>query len=327
MEEKILPYVSIIVPVYNTEEYLNRCIESLVSQSLERIEIILVNDGSKDKSLSICEKWEKKDNRIKLINQENQGLSAARNAGLKVARGTFIGFVDSDDYIEKNMYQNMYQFAVQNETDMVSCKFIDCYNGVVQKVENTENRVLNPEETLASLLKNTGEFTAHMCNKLIHHSLITQEMFPVGKTYEDSHVIVELIIKSKRVGVWGRGEYYYFHREGSIVESEFSTRDYSLLEAWENNSRLIMEKFPELEKEVDYRYYWTYFYLLDKMLKEKKKNMSEIKKAVKSLKKNRKKILTNPYFNKSRKIGFQCLEKSLFLYLVLYKINRMKQRG
>ncbi|MBY6839004.1 glycosyltransferase [Clostridium botulinum] len=116
--------VSVIIPVYNCEQYLDKCIQSLLNQTLEEIEFIFVNDGSTDKSRKILEEYKKKDNRIIIINQKNSGVSSARNVGLKYCNGQYIGFVDSDDFIEKKMYESMYNKAVQEECDLVICDYI-----------------------------------------------------------------------------------------------------------------------------------------------------------------------------------------------------------
>lgn len=116
--------VSIIIPVYNCEEYLENCIKSLLNQTLTEIEFVFINDGSTDNSLEILKYYEKNDNRIKLINQKNSGVSRARNIGLKYCSGEYIGFVDSDDFIEKDMYQNMYECASEKNLDFVICNYI-----------------------------------------------------------------------------------------------------------------------------------------------------------------------------------------------------------
>ena len=124
------PKVSIIVPVYNVEKYLEKCLDSLVNQSLHDIEIICVNDGSKDDSLDILEKYAKKDSRIKIINKQNQGLSAARNDGLKVAAGEYVGYVDSDDWVDLNFYEKLYESAKKYNAEIASGNIIRCGNKI-----------------------------------------------------------------------------------------------------------------------------------------------------------------------------------------------------
>ncbi|WP_206425633.1 glycosyltransferase family 2 protein [Romboutsia sp. Marseille-P6047] len=126
--------VSVIIPIYNVEKYLNRCIDSVINQSLKDIEIILVNDGSPDNCPKICDEYANKDSRIKVIHKSNGGLSSARNAGMKIATGDYIGFVDSDDYIEINMYEQMYKVAYENNVDFVMSDYYKVYNDSKKEV-------------------------------------------------------------------------------------------------------------------------------------------------------------------------------------------------
>ena len=130
--------ISIIVPVYNVEKYLNRCVESLVNQTLKDIEIILVDDGSPDSSPDICDEWEKKDSRIKVVHKQNGGLSSARNAGLRIATGKYVGFVDSDDDVELDMYEKLYNKATQYDVDFIVSDYIRINSNTI-KCMNTLN--------------------------------------------------------------------------------------------------------------------------------------------------------------------------------------------
>ena len=319
---KELPLVSVIVAAYNVDQYLDKCIESLAEQTMRDIEIIIVNDGSSDGTAEICDLWRKKDSRIKIITQQNQGLSAARNAGLKIASGNYVGFVDGDDYVRQSMYEDLFKQASSGSADIVSCPFIDCYDGLVKQIIQGENYIVTAKEALRHLLKNTGKFTAHMCNKLFRTELIREKGFPVGKTYEDSHVIVDLLLRSHMIGIVDKGEYFYCHREGSIVESKFSEKDFSLLDAWQKNRKMISSAFPDLKEENDYRFFWTCFYLLDKMLIAPDENTNNIKKMTGFLRKNKKSILCNRYFRRTRKFGFFILCISIRGYCVLSEMNR-----
>ena len=121
------PLISVIVPIYNMENYLEKCLDNLINQTLKEIEIICINDGSVDNSLKILKNFANKDNRIIILNQKNQGQGIARNNGIKIARGEYIGFCDPDDWIELNMFENMYNKAIQNQADIVECDFISHY--------------------------------------------------------------------------------------------------------------------------------------------------------------------------------------------------------
>lgn len=148
--------ISIIIPIYNVEKYLSKCIESLVGQTYKDIEIILINDGSPDHCLSICEQYSKKDNRIIVINQENKGVSAARNAGLKIAKGEYIGFIDPDDWIAVDMYEGLHSVIKQSDVDMVICGY-EYYSedGALdekRKYPIRENEIINQKEVMNRFL-------------------------------------------------------------------------------------------------------------------------------------------------------------------------------
>lgn len=140
--------VSIIIPIYNKEEYLERCLDSVISQTLEDIEIILINDGSSDKSLEICHKYQEKDNRIKVINQKNSGVSIARNRGMKEASGEYIAFIDPDDYIEQNMYSSMYKLCEENKAEVCICNFYIHNDLGIRPVTVRPTSVLNEKEEI-----------------------------------------------------------------------------------------------------------------------------------------------------------------------------------
>ena len=123
-----MPKVSIVVPIYNVEKYLEQCIDSIINQTLKEIEIILVDDGSPDNCPQICDDYVKKDSRIKVVHKTNGGLSSARNAGIEIATGDYIGFVDSDDYIELDMYEKMYNIAIENNVDFVMSDYYSVSN-------------------------------------------------------------------------------------------------------------------------------------------------------------------------------------------------------
>lgn len=198
MDEK----VSIIVPVYNVEKYLDKCIESIVNQTYRNIEIILVDDGSPDKCPEICNEWAKKDDRIKVIHKENGGLSSARNAALEIAQGDYITFVDSDDWIENDMIQSMLTCAAKNDADIVCCGFyfdnVDT-TGHLQKFEKAEYE--NEEIVLNLLLDN---IRPEVCSKLYSAELINQFRFDESIKYaEDLPFNFYLMLKAKNFVVQG----------------------------------------------------------------------------------------------------------------------------
>ena len=177
--------VSIIVPVYNVEKYLSKCIDSILAQTYKNLEIILVDDGSKDNSGTICDEYSKKDKRIKIIHKPNGGISDVRNHGLKIATGDYIGFVDSDDYIAEDMFETLVSLLEKNDADISIVSFYEYYNGKLIGVRENENvEIMNKVEAIKELLIDR-KIQSYTWNKLFKKELFDGLQFPVGKNFED----------------------------------------------------------------------------------------------------------------------------------------------
>ncbi|MBQ8464939.1 MAG: glycosyltransferase [Alphaproteobacteria bacterium] len=208
--------VSVIIPVYNVEPYLKKCLNSVANQTLKEIEIICVNDGSTDNSLQILEEYANKDKRIKIINQKNQGLSGARNSGLKIASGKYVGFIDSDDWIDKNFYEVLVEAMEKNGADfsMAGMRIVGT-NGVLID-NNTPNCITENLAEKIKLLPNGS-----VCDKLFSLKLFrdNQLTFPQGKYYEDNIVLEKLAFYSKTAVFTNEVSYYYFQNTNGICHS------------------------------------------------------------------------------------------------------------
>jgi glycosyltransferase involved in cell wall biosynthesis len=210
MEEKKL--ISVIVPIYNMASYLEKCLDSIVSQSYQHLEIILVDDGSKDGSGEICDRYAAKDNRIKVIHRKNGGVSAARNSGLNIATGEYLGFVDSDDWIEGDMYQ----FLIENLT-------FDKFE--LPNDKSCTYRVLERAEALELLLQDRLIQSYFWC-KLFKRDLFNGLRMPEGKTFEDTfthHLIFE---KAQRIVLHNFPKYHYVQRSDSIFYNKDNFCDF-----------------------------------------------------------------------------------------------------
>ncbi|RBP03157.1 glycosyltransferase [Rossellomorea aquimaris] len=211
------PEISIIVPVYNVEPYINKCIDSILAQTFTDFELILVNDGSPDNCGRICDEYANKDSRIKVIHKENGGLSEARNVGLDTARGNYIGFVDSDDWIEPDMYELLHSISENNKCDIASCTSIIHYNDKVVKNGLHPLTIYNKEEALKTML--IGKlYDEVVWTKLIKRDLIRDIRFPVGLIYEDTAFTYKLIHKAEKVCCIGQAKYHYIKRENSTMD-------------------------------------------------------------------------------------------------------------
>lgn len=213
--------ISIIVPVYNVEEYLEGCIESILNQTFKDFELILVNDGSTDKSSEICNKYKEIDSRIKVIHKDNGGLSSARNAGLNIARGKYIGFVDSDDTIHPRMYEILYDLIKKYKADMSFCRFKRTYeiiNEGHQETKVMEVIEMNNIEAINSLYdKEIGVNLVIACNKLYNRKVFNDISYEVGRIHEDEFIAHRILYKCKKIAYTNNELYYYLQREGSIM--------------------------------------------------------------------------------------------------------------
>ena len=218
--------ISVVVPIYNVEEYLSRCIESIINQSYVNLEIILINDGSTDSSLSICKKYLKKDNRIVLIDKKNGGLSDARNAGIKKSSGKYLFFIDSDDYIHKNCIELAYKLLSENNADISVLSYKNVYGTSTiddDLISNLSVNVYGKNEALENLLYQKG-CTTSAWGKLYKKELFSDIEYPVGKVHEDLPVTYKLFYLSNKVVISDAKMYYYLIRNTSITGSKYNIK-------------------------------------------------------------------------------------------------------
>lgn len=275
MESKI----SIIVPVYNVEKYLSRCLESIIHQTYENLQIILVDDGSTDKSGDICDTYAKFDKRIEVIHQPNQGAGAAKNAGLDAACGDYIMLMDSDDYIESNMCDKMLIAMNEHNVDIVQCLFKRIY---INKEYSTRFcfesdkpvRSLSNKRFLFEMVYD-WKYTVFW-NKLFKASLIDQNIrFPVGRKIDDEYFTYKLVCNAKRVVNLNDMFYNYRMRNSSVMnESSQSKLIYDRIDSFIERYENISKKYPRLKKYYYDKlvetliYYKSYFSLEGNRLNE-----------------------------------------------------------
>lgn len=256
-----MPKVSIVVPVYNVEDYIERCVNSILIQTLEDFELILVNDGSTDNSGDICENYAMKDSRIKVIHKENCGLSDARNAGIDISTGDYIGFVDSDDYVEDNMYELLYRACIDNNINLSMCGRFDVYGQEkIPAFTLDESKIWTSEQAIENLLM-TNNIDSSTCDKLFRGMLFENTRFPEGKYNEDIFIVPNIIHEAKIMIHIGEAKYNYCHREGSITSESFSMKKLDLLEANEALNVLIDSCYPEMRPLADSFYYHSVVFL------------------------------------------------------------------
>ena len=235
--------ISVIVPVYNSENFICTCIESLINQSLHDIEIICIDDGSYDRSGVICDKYAQQDNRIKVFHRRNEGVSGARNFGIRVAKGTYIAFIDSDDCVHPNFLETLYKVCCDSDCDIAQCN--------VKKFTNIEN-IINCNR--CSFAITTGKEMVHKrfekdgwknivpCNKLYKKSLFNEIKFPVGKRHEDEFIIYKIFWSCECVAYSDAELYYYRQQKNSFMHKRNFEDRLHAIDAFEERAQFFSDK-------------------------------------------------------------------------------------
>lgn len=239
--------ISIIVPIYNVDKYIVRCVESLLNQTYSNLEIILVDDGSPDNCPQLCDEYAKKDNRIKVIHKKNGGLSDARNAGMKVATGEYISFIDSDDYIALDFFETLYNTMITENSDVVECSVVKFYEDNHFDDYNDDFSInnFNTIDGLSALISE-NPFHQHVWNKLYKADLVLDVPFAVGKLNEDEFWTYQVFGRAKKVTKIYKTMYYYFQRGSSIMGNTYNLKRLDALEGKANRQNYIEKNFSEL---------------------------------------------------------------------------------
>ena len=222
------PLISVVVPIYNVEEYLDKCVESIVNQTYENLEIILVDDGSPDNSPKKCDDWAKKDKRIKVIHKENGGLSDARNAAIDIAKGEYITFIDSDDYVENDYVEFLYKNLIDNNADISMGKQYVRYPNKTINTGSENKYVVNAHDCFDKLLY-SEDFDVSAWAKLYKLDLFKNVRYPKGRVYEDSATTYKLIDKSNVIVLNSKPVYDYIIREDSISNNSFTEKKMDMI--------------------------------------------------------------------------------------------------
>ena len=240
--------VSVIVPVYGVEPYLNVCVESIVNQTYQNLEIILVDDGSPDNCPQMCDEWAGKDSRIIVIHKENGGLSSARNTALESINGEYIAFVDSDDWLSPNWIEALYD-SIQRNDSLISIGAICSCSAIHKKyspITDDEDCLLSPIQMIKYISESNIRST--VTNKLYHKSLFENIRFPEGRINEDACITHELIGRCEKIS-YAKGCYYYIRiRNGSITRQSFSIKNLDLLYASDNMMKYYAGNYPKLAR-------------------------------------------------------------------------------
>lgn len=315
--------VSIIIPIYNVQKYLKKCLDSVINQKYKNLEIILINDGSTDNSLDIAINYKNTDKRIKLFSQTNQGLSAARNTGLKNATGKYITFVDSDDYITPDYVSYMYDLLKRNnfKSSLAICSLMNIFekSGKQVNMGNGLECTLSGKECIKKMCYQDLVDTCAYA-KLGSRELYKNFSFPTGKVFEDIGTTYKLFEKCKTVECGFKPKYYYYIRSNSITTRKFDNSKLNLIEMTDKMAKDVIQFYPDLSKAVLRRQVYSRFSTLNQTLEAKKS--SNIKRIQRNLidyiKKNGKQIVSDPNVSKRDKLAYIILNIGYPIYKITW---------
>lgn len=237
--------ISIIVPIYNVEKYLPGCIDSILNQTYENFELILVDDGSPDGCAAICDAYAEKDNRIKVIHKENGGLSDARNAGLEIISGEYVAFIDSDDWVAPTYLAKLLEALESTGSDICECGFVRTDKEITLP-ETVQKKDVYKSEKALELLINDNELRQCVWNKLYRRRCVDTVLFEVGKTNEDEFWTYQVFGRANSITKINDVLYFYFQRENSIMGKSYSLKRLDALEAKQQRQIYLEKNFPSL---------------------------------------------------------------------------------
>lgn len=317
-----LPLISVIVPVYNVEKYLKRCLDSIRKQTYSNIEILLIDDGSTDQSGRICDEFAKLDSRVRVLHKNNGGLSDARNVGIEEAKGEYITFVDSDDYVDEDLIEYLYKMIERTHTEMSICTN-RLYHEKTRKfqigADDGKNEVLTAHESIKRLLYGRN-FWVSAWAKLYKKDLFLNIRYPKGKLYEDTAVTYKLILKAGRVAYGRSCKYTYCVRNNSITRSAFSPRQLDLIEVADSAVSDIIRKFPGLAQAGMCFRLWARFSTLNRMFHVESEFYSTRREIIRFIRQYGDSVLDD--FNASRrdKLGIYCLKLGYPIYKMAWRL-------
>lgn len=296
--------ISVIVPIYNVREYLDKCITSILVQSYNNLEIILVNDGSPDDSETICKKYAKKDKRIKYVKQKNMGLSGARNTGVQKSTGKYIVFIDSDDYVNRYYVEELYRTIVSTKSDVAVCRYKYVYNQTenTDVVENGNITTYMNISKYSNLYNHLRDYTVVAWNKIYDRRIFDNLKYPVGRIHEDQYIICDILNNAKRVAYINEELYYYLQRDNSIT-GKYKLNRTDILQALKDKMNFFNKK--NMKKYYSYALY-DYYYQLIIQRNKVKSNFPNEKKIIGNIESEIKKykgdVYKSMYINPLKKV-------------------------
>ncbi len=314
--------ISVIVPVYNVEKYLTKCVDSIKKQTYSHLEILLIDDGSTDSSGELCDKLAEADTRIRVIHQKNGGLSCARNTGIAHAKGKYLSFVDSDDWVKIDMIEYLYSLIQKFHCRMSVCQHAVVKNGHEYYQDTGNEYKLSSHDCIEGMLYHKEIADTSAWAKLYDTSLFDTIKWPEGKLFEDIGTVYQLFEKSGTIACGECSKYYYFIRGDSITTSSFSPRKLDLLEMTDKMARDVLAWYPDLEKGVLRRRMYARFSTLNQMISGAGEYVKEKNEIIEFIKQHAREVLLDSKTPKRDRIAILSLLLSVRLYFFLWRVYK-----
>lgn len=284
---KVGPAISIIVPVYNIEAFISKCLDSILAQTFTDFEVIVVNDGSTDGSGKICDAYAEKDGRFRVVHQANGGVSSARNIGIDLAKGAYIGFVDGDDYIDKDMYGTLYRLCKENACDISICKLgREINHELVNPVKEPFLKEMDNREAMRQLFLGVL-YRFSLCNKLYHEKCFKGILFPEGRIHEDLSTTYRIFSNADKLMYTDYIGYIYVKQKNSILTSRYHEKRLDALLGWDEILPFMEQHYSQLHCEVNACFTYAFVDHINYILKqvtdkgEKERYLKSIQRYVK----------------------------------------------
>lgn len=319
--------LSIIVPVYQVEAHIDECITSILDQTFRDFELIFVDDGSLDRCPAICDVYAQKDSRIRVIHQKNQGLSAARNTGLQAARGDYIGFVDSDDFIEASMYEKLLDNLEREKADISVCGRYKVWGDKkIQEQKSNVYKVMDSAQALALMNTNVlGYFDVAAWDKIYKRSCFKGIEFPEGKLCEDWFVMYKLFFNARRIVYDSIPLYNYRQRTGSITHGK-KVNTMSLAASLEVLN-FVRTQQPQYVREAQFAYVFAGIGVIDNYIEQSSIDRKSIDAVYKKIKPYLQTTYRYPGLKGKRKVQLFMVKKAMPLYICCFKWIKRRMRG
>lgn len=312
--------ISVVIPIYNVEKLIARCVDSVINQTYKNLEIILVDDGSPDACPEICDDYAKKDARVRVIHKQNGGLSSARNAGIAAATGEYITFIDSDDFVNPDYVQTLYTSICEDETSLAISSHRAVYdNGTVIDRSNNRRCTLSSQDALKCVLYDDG-IDVSAWAKLYKLELFSDIKYPEGRLYEDAATTYKLIDKAGKVSLDSKVIYNYMIRSTSIAAGAFSPKKMDLITSTREMCDYIKNKYPELEKAANRRLVYAYLSTLSQLAQSKTAFPNEQKELMSFLKANGGSILKDKSVPSRDKLGLLAAKFGFGFYKFVWSL-------